>query len=167
MILFNLPTNQSMTLNIMQEMLIWIGTHETKFKPQTERKPFIIFSPVTAPKYSQIKVDEKKNVFWRESVYSSEWFHARIYNMAVNPNRYISLVSTKDMAVIWRLAPFEQCISLGIISVESIMQNSETTLAQRVVIPPKESNKLLASADLLTTPYTAKELQWLKYPEFA
>lgn len=162
MILLDSTPDQFILLRLEKPMLIWIGSHEAQVKVNNKETNYIVFSPIAADIDSQILVDSDKNIFWRERYNNFGWLHARIYNIALNPSRYATVAPHRQESMLWRVMPFEHCLLNGLISIEKRSGPKATVLAEKIAMSPEEYASLISSADLLTTPNSPQELQWLK-----
>lgn len=166
MFLLNSPPNQDILLTINKPLNLWIGTHEAIINVGGKKLNHVIFSPITADPNSEILVDKNKQIFWRNQFSALGWFPARIYNIALNPSRYATVAPENDQSTLWRVMPFEYCLSNGLILQQKRPAHHQVIFAKRTMMAPDQCERLMESADLLTTPNAPRELQWLKQSEF-
>jgi hypothetical protein len=166
MVLLNSLPNQDILLTIDKPLTLWIGTHEAIVKVRGKKLNHVIFSPITADRNSEILVDKNKQIFWRNQFSALGWFPARIYNISLNPSRYATVSPDHDESTLWRVMPFEYCLSNGLISQKKRPAYHEAVFAKKTMMTPHQYERLMESADLLTTPNAPQELQWLKESKF-
>lgn len=167
MVLLTPSPNQDILLAIDKPLTLWIGTHEVIVKVRNKEINHVIFSPITAGRNSEILVDKNKQIFWRNQFSALGWFPARIYNISLNPSRYATISPNHDESTLWRVMPFEYCLSNGLISQKNRPTHLQVVFSKKTMMAPDQYERLMKSADLLTTPNAPQELQWLKESEFA
>lgn len=157
MLLLDILPQESVFLRIHKPMVLWIGTHKAAHVART------IFSPVQVDIYSEICINGKHEVLCKNK--GSSWFQARLYNVAINPERYLLHNQKNDLSILSRILPFQYCISQGALSVDSTKKAGQLKIGQTILIEQDEYQQLEVSADLLSTPYAPQEMQWLKQPD--
>lgn len=166
MVLLNSSPHQSFLLTINKPLTLWIGAYEATVKIRNKKSNYVIFSQITADLDSEILIDANKEIFWRKQFSALGWFPARIYNIALNPSRYATISPENEESIIWKIMPFEYCLSNGLISIKNQPPPRQIIIAKKTPMLSDECERLLESADLLTTAVSREELQWINQQRF-
>lgn len=95
-----------------QRMTMWLGTWATP-ADSSPTMAELVFEPHEVPEGHPFFMDHHRNTF---ALWADAWYHARIFNVATNVERYLADKSQRNATereALARLLPFHLCVQAG------------------------------------------------------
>lgn len=105
----NGKAHECLELKTRADMTVWIAEHHAP-APDGGGAHELVFSPFELPKDSPILISNDMHAY---AMAAAGWFHARLYNVAINVDRYLMYTERTNKEGIARLLPFHMCLQNG------------------------------------------------------
>ena len=105
----NGKAHECLELRTRADMTVWIAEHHAHVL-DGGIGPELVFTPFDLVKDSPILISNDMHAY---AMSPAGWFHARLYNVAINVDRYLMYTERTNKEGIARLLPFHMCLQNG------------------------------------------------------